>query len=57
MLPLPKARALAAVADVLESGSEAIVKEKKDAMEKGGESVQQLVGNGKDIMSVLCEAT
>ena len=54
-MPLPKAKALAAVADVLESGSETIVREKKDALEKGAESMQQLVGNGKDVMSVLCE--
>lgn len=51
MLPLPKVRALAAVADVLSLGSEVIVKEKKDARVRGEES--KLVGNGQDIMSVL----
>ena len=54
-LPMPKSKGLAKVVDGLQSGAELIVKEKRDALAKGDEAVQQLVSNGKDIMSVLRE--
>lgn len=56
-LPLPAGKALARVSDTLHREAKKIVQGKKDALVKGDEAAQQLVsnGNGKDIMSVLCE--
>ena len=43
------------ISDTMAQRSQAIIDEKKAALEKGDEEVVQRVGEGKDIMSVLCE--
>ena len=44
------------ISDTMAQRSQAIIDEKKAALEKGDEEVVQRVGEGKDIMSVLRES-
>ena len=53
-LPLPKVQHLKGLADVMDERSKDIISEKRVALQKGDEAVLQQVGEGKDIMSILC---
>lgn len=44
------------ISDTLTARSLNIVNEKKRALQQGDEALKQQVGEGKDIMSVLCES-
>ena len=55
MLPFANLRKLAVVTDVLEETSRQVIESKKQALAKGDEAVLAQVGEGKDIMSILCE--
>ena len=54
MAPFQAMKDLAKVVDEMYRGSEEVVRKKREAIEKGNEAVEQLVGSGKDIMSILC---
>ena len=43
--------------DVMHSEGQKIIREKKEALEKGDDAVHELVSEGKDIMSVLCTSS
>ena len=55
VLPFQAWKDLAAAVDKMYRGSEEILNKKKQAIEKGDEAVKQLISNGNDIMSTLCE--
>lgn len=53
-VPLPNVQRLKDLSDVMIERSKDIISEKRIAMEKGDEALLQQVGEGKDIMSILC---
>ena len=53
-LPLPKVQHLKGLADVMDERSKDIITGKRVALQKGDEELLQQVGEGKDIMSILC---
>ena len=55
MIPSKDIKDIIHVVDTLDSGSRKIVSEKRAALEKGDQGVKQLVSQGKDILSALCE--
>ena len=48
-------RALVDLVDIMDHTSREILERKKEALQKGDAEVSQEVGEGKDIMSVMCE--
>lgn len=54
-LPYGTAQRLQRIVDVMDNTSNSIYAQKKDALAKGDEAVVRQVGQGKDIISVLCE--
>lgn len=44
------------ISDILTARSLKIVREKKEALQQGNAVLKHQVGEGKDIMSVLCES-
>ena len=55
MVPRPFAQRMLRISDVMHAQSVRIIKEKRAALERGDEALKQQVGEGKDLMSVLCE--
>ena len=53
-LPSKPVRALVDIVDIMDHTSREIL-ERKEALQKGDAEVSQEVGEGKDIMSVMCE--
>ena len=53
--PLPQVQRLMRISDTLARRSREIVQEKKVLLEKGDSAIELAVGEGKDIMSLLCE--
>lgn len=55
ILPIPSLKRLKTIAEVLESQSREIFHAKKAALAQGEDAVVRQVGEGKDIMSILCK--
>ncbi|KAG5651513.1 hypothetical protein H0H81_008378 [Sphagnurus paluster] len=55
LIPLKSLRKLLGIIDVLENTAKEILDGKKEALEKGDEAVKEQVGQGKDIISILCK--
>lgn len=55
LIPHKGLQELKAIVDTMHRRSVEIFEQKKRALEKGDEIVTQQVGEGKDIMSILCE--
>lgn len=53
--PLSAVRAMVGLVDTTHEQSRIVFEEKKRALMEGDEAVQRQIGNGKDILSVLCE--
>lgn len=56
LLPEPMIRTLVRIVDVINRNSRDIYQKKKDALLQGDEAVNNQVGRGKDIMSILLQA-
>ena len=56
MLPINKLKELKALVTKVEVESAKIMKEKKTALQAGDDKVAHQVGEGKDIMSILCKS-
>lgn len=54
LLPSRKVQSLKAIVDILDMRSREIIAEKRSAIQQGDGAIQQQVGEGNDIMSVLC---
>ena len=54
-LPMPELKRLKDVVVTMDTEANHIYQHKKTALEAGEESVVRQVGEGKDIMSILCE--
>lgn len=54
-LPIQRLRTMKSIADTLHSQAAEIFHDKKAALQGGDEGLVQKVGEGKDIMSILCE--
>ena len=54
-VPSRNVQRLMEIADVLHSRSVLIFNEKKAALQQGDEALKHQIGEGHDIMSVLCE--
>ena len=54
-LPMPELKRLKDVVETMDTEANHIYQHKKNALEAGEESVVRQVGEGKDIMSILCE--
>lgn len=54
MFPHDGVKDLVKLSDILWTRSTEILTQKREALEKGDESVAAQVGEGKDIMSILC---
>ena len=55
MLPSPRIQRAKDIIDKAHSGCRKIFEEKKAALERGDQEMLHTVGEGKDVMSVLCE--
>ncbi|KAG5647023.1 hypothetical protein H0H81_007973 [Sphagnurus paluster] len=55
-VPLKKMKKLIRIVDILDKTSNKILDGKKQALEKGDEAVEQQVGQGKDIISILSKS-
>ena len=55
--PFPTVLRMLEIADTMSKRSKEIVREKKLALENGDQALAHQVGEGKDIMSILCEWT
>ncbi|KAI5117682.1 hypothetical protein M0805_003472 [Coniferiporia weirii] len=55
-IPSKTVKEMQGVTDILESSSRGILREKREAVERGDEAVLTQVGKGKDIMSILLKA-
>ena len=53
LIPSQLVQTVRKVVDTMQAESEAILKEKKDALSEGDDAVTRQVGAGKDIMSIL----
>ena len=53
--PDPNIHALKNIIDTMEMRSKEILESKRAALRAGDEAVKQQIGEGKDIMSVLCK--
>ena len=53
-IPLKGLKNLISIADVMDNTSREIYRSKKNALQEGSDAIQRQVGEGKDIMSVLC---
>ena len=54
-LPLKRVQRLKEIVDVMDRTSTEVFEQKKKALQAGDEAVTKQVGEGKDIMSILCE--
>ena len=57
LVPIPKIQRLKVLTDTLSKAAEDIYLSKKLAIERGEADLLHSMGEGKDIMSVLCEST
>ena len=55
LLPHKGVQKLKSIVDVMHYRSVEIYRSKKEALEKGDEAVSQQIGEGRDLMSILCE--
>lgn len=55
MLPIKTLHKLRDIIDTMHETSVEILESKKKALEEGDEAVALQVGQGKDILSILCE--
>ena len=55
-LPSKNVQRLKEIADVMHARSVLIFNEKKAALEKGDDALRQQVGEGRDVMSILCKS-
>ena len=55
MIPNADVQRLREISDVMHQRSVLIYNEKKAALEKGDEALKHQIGEGRDIMSILCE--
>ena len=55
LVPIAKVQRLKSITDVLSTRLEQIYYAKKTALESGDEELLNSLGEGKDVMSVLCE--
>ena len=55
MLPSKDLQRMVEITDTLHERSVHIYNLKKDALEKGDEALKHQIGEGRDIMSILCE--
>jgi hypothetical protein len=55
VLPSPTLHELRDMADLMHATSVEIYKSKKQALEEGGNAMEQQIGQGKDVISVLSE--
>lgn len=53
-LPIPSLHKVAKIVDTMENQASVVFSMKKEALKAGDEAVVQQVGEGKDIMSILC---
>ncbi len=56
VLPWPALRHMRAISDSVYSISQQVLRRKKEMLKHGGDSLAREVGEGKDLMSVLCES-
>lgn len=54
LVPDPNFQRLKSLGEIMDYNSRMIYTSRKKALLRGGEAVQQQLGHGKDIMSVLC---
>ncbi len=54
MVPFSAVERSVEISDVMHARSVLIYNEKKKALEKGDDALRQQIGEGKDIMSILC---
>ena len=55
MFPHKGAQKVKSIVDVMHQRSVEIYQSKKEALEQGDEAVTQQIGEGRDLMSILCE--
>ena len=55
LIPYEKLQRIKRNCDVVNRGCQNLFNAKKEALKRGDETLLQLVGEGKDVMSVLCE--
>ncbi len=55
-VPFPHVLRLLAISETMQKRSSEIIQQKKTALQKGDKALMHQVGEGKDIMSVLCES-
>ena len=53
-VPFPRILRLLAISETMQTRSSEIIQQKKTALQRGDKALMHQVGEGKDIMSVLC---
>lgn len=56
MLPSPNIQRMKDISDILHARSVQIFNEKKAALARGDDAIKHQIGEGRDIMSILCES-
>ena len=56
-VPFPHVLRLLAISETMQKRSTEIIQQKKTALQKGDKALMHQVGEGKDIMSVLCTSS
>ncbi len=55
MIPNEDVQRMREISDIMHERSVLIYNQKKEALEKGDEALKHQIGEGRDIMSILCE--